>query len=239
MPKKKKKPAESFEEAKGKDKDAAAAELLASNDYESTVLDILAKIPPPIAPSFDDLIAEFRPKEGDGRPHVSKKGAFLQAYIVTAGNITRAAAAVGVTRQLVWIWRERDPKFAAAYAKASERAVDILEDEGRRRAFEGTRKGIYFEGRLCDVEIIYSDAIWLSMMRAKREEYRKSTVSGTGKDGSIPISLIVPEHLKNATDEQLRSAAERLEQAIADARESLQGTGPVPGSDAVSEHEPD
>ena len=230
MPKTKTKP-----KAKPKKKTPGIHEALAEESDRAALADSLAGIPPPIALSLESLIEKFRPPK-DAVPHISKKGAFLEAVVVAGGIVDRAARAVGINRCTVYKWRERDERFAKAYTVAMDRAMDVMEDEGKRRAFEGTRKGIYFEGRLVAAELQYSDACWLAIMRAHRPQYQqngKTTFQGTGKDGAIPLSLVLPEHLKAATDEQLRAASERLDQAIADARSIVGGENSPGGGEAA------
>jgi len=60
---------------------------------------------------------------------------FLASLSETA-NIKRACERAGVGRMTVYDRRNNDPKFAAAMSGAIEEAVDLLEEEARRRALE-------------------------------------------------------------------------------------------------------
>jgi len=54
------------------------------------------------------------------------------------GSVTEAAQAAHMGRSLVYQHRRNDPLFAAAWDEAIEKACDLLEDEARRRAFNGS-----------------------------------------------------------------------------------------------------
>ena len=63
----------------------------------------------------------------------ARQRAFLRVY-TEVGNVTRAAAIVGVSRRIHYVWRERDPEYALELESARERAYDVLFDEAYRRA---------------------------------------------------------------------------------------------------------
>jgi hypothetical protein len=64
--------------------------------------------------------------------------------IRNTGSVRSAAEAAGVDRTAPYIKAKRDPKFAAAWAAAEDDAVDLLVDEGRRRALEGSDQLLMF-----------------------------------------------------------------------------------------------
>jgi hypothetical protein len=65
-----------------------------------------------------------------------KKRAFLAAY-AQVGSVSGAARAAGVSRRSHSRWLE-DADYASAFETAKDEAADTLEDEARRRAFEGS-----------------------------------------------------------------------------------------------------
>jgi hypothetical protein len=77
--------------------------------------------------------------------------AFLRV-IAETNNVKVAARAAGVDRATPYVRAARDPKFASAWARAREIAVDLLEGEAFRRAFGG------------------SDALLMYMLRSWRPE---------------------------------------------------------------------
>lgn len=72
--------------------------------------------------------------------------AFCAALAETA-NIGRACRAIGMGRTTAYEWRESDPDFAAMWDKAMRVGVTALEDEAKRRAFEGIDKPLTHKGQ--------------------------------------------------------------------------------------------
>ena len=72
--------------------------------------------------------------------------AFL-ANFANTGNIRRASEAAKICRRLSFKWREEDPSgFGAEFEATREAFCDALEDEARRRAFEGVNEPIVYQG---------------------------------------------------------------------------------------------
>ncbi len=190
---------------------------------------------PPIAPRIGS-ISRFDPsKEKEkGKRGASKKRAFLAAYVATAGNLSRAAAAAGVHRSVHYLWLAEDPAYREAFAVAEPQAADVLEDEGRRRAFEGCWKPVHYKGELVDYELVYSDAIWLAMMKAKKPREYGQIIKGTGEKGAIQVELqVADDTLAKLTDEQLQSGIRELRAAEDRIRDMLDqaarnGSGSLP-----------
>lgn len=75
-----------------------------------------------------------------------KLTAFCAALAETC-NVGRACAAVGISRQTAYNWREADADFAVAWEKAMKVGLLALEDEAHRRAFEGMDDPLTHQGR--------------------------------------------------------------------------------------------
>lgn len=125
-----------------------------------------------------------------------KKIAFLAALAAT-GNVTKSAKAVGVERQTVYTWREEDADFAAAWEKAMQLGVEAMEDECKRRAFDGVDKPVFYQGGECGTVREYSDTLAIFLLKAHApEKYReRSNVELTGKAGG-PIEITETERAK-------------------------------------------
>jgi hypothetical protein len=193
----------------------------------------LTRLGPPITPELPKLKFELKADS----PRSPRKRAFLAAYLATAGNITRAAQAAGIDRFRHYEWLEHDKKYKAAFTKVNEQAGDVLEDEARRRAFEGTTKGIYFQGQLASIEVEYSDALLIRLLQAKRPEYRLSThqIKGTGQDGAIKLSVVPDAIIDRLTESEAGEYLRRLREGLEAARTILHrddspggGEGPGP-----------
>lgn len=118
------------------------------------------------------------------------------AELALRGNVTDACRVAGVPRrQTVYEWKTADPEFAKLWDEALDTAIDAMEREAHRRAFEGTQKPII--GRLAKDEdgILrdrdgndlyireYSDTLAALLLKAHRpEKYReRSQVEHTGE----------------------------------------------------------
>lgn len=123
------------------------------------------------------------------------KATFLLAFRVL-GNVTTAATNSGVTRGAVYRWRERDKRFAAAYAEAEIEATEHLEAEARRRAVEGVARNrpIYYQGSRVGVERIteYSDTLLIFLLKARAPERYRERHELLG-DASAPLRIVIDD----------------------------------------------
>ena len=72
--------------------------------------------------------------------------AFLSALAET-GVMSRAAELADVDRVTAWRRRKNDPDFDKACSEALQQAADALEQEARRRALEGEREPVIYQGQ--------------------------------------------------------------------------------------------
>lgn len=98
---------------------------------------------------------------------------FLKALEVAA-NVSYACEAAGIGRTTAYEWREADQEFAAAWEQAVETAIDRLENEAWRRAFEGADRPVIYKGEIVDTFKEHSDRLMECLLRANRpEKYRE------------------------------------------------------------------
>jgi hypothetical protein len=79
------------------------------------------------------------------------------AALAETGQVGRASAAVGVTRQCAYKWRKEDLDFALAWDEAMQIAIRGLEDEAIRRGRDGTDEPVVHQGQFAP--LIDYDAI--------------------------------------------------------------------------------
>ena len=143
---------------------------------------------------------------------------FLAALVQTAGNIVRAAAAAGIDRNTHYIWLREDPTYPERFATAWEQAMDTLEAEAARRAFEGVPEPVFHAGkRVLDVAVDeegnikraesgkpiavpaairkYSDTLLMFLLNGNRSnKYRQRTdarfVDEKGKDRKLDLDAV-------------------------------------------------
>lgn len=106
------------------------------------------------------------------------------------GLINAAATTAGVTARTVNRLREADAEFDYAVESALEAAADELELEARRRAVDGVDKGIYYQGERVGDEVIYSDTLLTTLLKAKRADEFAERKQITGANGT-PLTVVV------------------------------------------------
>jgi len=118
-----------------------------------------------------------------------KLTAFCAALAETC-NVGRACAAVGISRQTAYNWREADPDFALAWERAMKAGLLALEDEAHRRAFEGTNEPVFYKGDECGSVRKYSDTLAIFLLKAHNpDKYREnSRMELTGANGG-PVQI--------------------------------------------------
>jgi hypothetical protein len=117
---------------------------------------------------------------------------FLSA-LAECGHVGKSAKAAGYCRRTVYARRQKDTRFAELWDKAAEIGVAGLEDEARRRAFEGWHEPVHFQGRATGKIRKYSDTLLIFLLKAARpEKYRDNArveVTGDG-GGALTVSVI-------------------------------------------------
>lgn len=137
-----------------------------------------------------------RRAKNPGHPYGSKKtpeviNAFLESMAM-GNTVNTSADFAGVSYTMLFRWRREDPEFAARWAEAVERGVDVLEQEALRRAVKGVEKPVYQQGQLVGTVTEYSDRLMEFMLRGKRAAYatQKHEVAGPN-GGAIPVGVEV------------------------------------------------
>ena len=120
----------------------------------------------------------------------------LRAY----GNPTRAAQAAGITRRQAYNWRATYPGFAKVWSMAMNMAIDDLESEARRRAFEGIVKQVgWYKGQAGGKVREYSDLLLMFLLKAYRPDKFKDRIEATGA-GVLGIKVQITDY-SHATPE--------------------------------------
>ena len=114
-------------------------------------------------------------------PSKKKAEIFLSA-LAQYGNVTRAADEAGWNRCL-YRKRQADPAFARAWDEAAAIGVAALEDEARRRAYEGWDEPVWHKGEECGTVRKFSDTLLIVLLKAhmpeKYQERQKVEHSGS------------------------------------------------------------
>lgn len=128
-------------------------------------------------------------------PHIIER--FLFNVISCAGNITKACHETmdteyqaNILRQTIYYYERDDADFATAFREAQQLGADVLEDEARRRAFEGVEKTIYHQGIAVDTAREYSNTLMVFLLKGAKPEKYKDRVEHTG-DPNAPVHVDV------------------------------------------------
>lgn len=140
---------------------------------------------------------------------------FLSA-LSTSANVTLSAAQAGVSRAVAYKRRSKDPEFAKLWDEAVEEALDLLEAEVQRRAFQGVDEPVYYQGEVKGHVKKYSDTLAMFLLRAYRPQkfgqgpVNRMSFNLTASSGNVQAQL------KADIDDysQLRSAANDVRQII-------------------------
>ena len=114
-----------------------------------------------------------------------KKEAFIEHY-TRMGTVKSAAKATGVSRKTVYEWLKADEVFSEGFEHAKENVTDELEQEAKRRAYEGINKPIYWQGKLVDTIKEYSDTLLIFLLKGNRPEKFRERLQ-TEISGSLKV----------------------------------------------------
>lgn len=152
-------------------------------------------------PSKKDLVPRTQ-----GQPPLdpAKLTVFLDA-LADCGNVTQAAETAGAARVTFYRYRKDDPEFAAAWDAAAEVGAHALEDEARRRGFQGWEEPVFFEGERVDTVRKYSDTLLIFLLKAHfPEKYRDRWQGELTGPGGGPIQSINLHAITGLDTDELR-----------------------------------
>lgn len=138
-----------------------------------------------------------------------KRQTTFLAWLTKTGNVAASARRAKVNRSLIYEWRNEDPTFAAAWDEALVIAIELLEEEARRRAQDGVLEPVFYLGKKSGAIRRYSDTLMIFLLKAhKPDKYRDNYhFEHTGKDGkpiefssSVSINVFIPDNGRNDRD---------------------------------------
>lgn len=127
-----------------------------------------------------------------------KKRLFLKELWANGGFIEKAARVAGMTGQTARIYRDEDEEFAAAWERAVEHYVELLEAEADRRGQDGYLETTFgADGVVVRAVKRYSDNLLMFRLKALRPEKYRDV--GNGKKPGTDL-----------TEDELNQALERM-----------------------------
>ncbi len=112
--------------------------------------------------------------------------------LAARGSVSGACKAAACSRANAYAERERDATFAARWDEAKREAVELMEDEARRRAVEGVDRPVFQGGVQVGTVREYSDTLLIFLLKAHDPKYRdKQQVEHTG--GTTQTHIYLPQ----------------------------------------------
>jgi hypothetical protein len=81
-----------------------------------------------------------------------KKDAMLQALTTSLGNVTEAAAAVGMSRETHYDWLKNDAEYNAAVASLKNVALDFAESQLKKLMEGAERQALTHDGEIVTIK---------------------------------------------------------------------------------------
>jgi hypothetical protein len=133
-------------------------------------------------------------------------------------SVTGSANLAGLARSTVYEWRQSEASFAAEWDASIESGTDILEDEARRRALEGTQEPVIAMGRVARADDgttlmvrKYSDTLMCLLLKGRRREKFSERVQQDIKlDAKIETD---GQQARDIVSERLAQLSERVAKA--------------------------
>lgn len=133
------------------------------------------------------------------RPEVKAEGysttQLKKRYLIERGkglSVSGSAEAAGIARKTIYLWRSADPAFVADEQAAYEAGIDALEDEARRRAYEGVDKPVYQKGERVGLIREYSDTLLIFLLKGGRpDKFRER--QDVNHSGTVGMSITIDD----------------------------------------------
>jgi len=127
-----------------------------------------------------------------GRPPIEpeKLNAFLDA-LAEYGSVRHACDKAGIARVTAYRHREYEPDFAEAWERAAAIGARALEDEARRRAYEGWEEPAgWHHGEAGGTVRKFSDTLLIFLLKGHYpEKYRERVSAEVGGPGGGPVEV--------------------------------------------------
>lgn len=119
-----------------------------------------------------------------------QKTDFLRKLRITAGNVSKAVAIVGISRTAVYEFRNSNADFRQAWDDVIDQVCDAAEEELYRRAVKGTLEPVFYKGvKIASIRKFSDRAIEL-LLKAKRPNvYRERLDINNQIFGSLDVNV--------------------------------------------------
>lgn len=136
---------------------------------------------------------------------------FLEVLAET-GHVARSCKAVGLNRITAYARRAADEEFRKAWEEAHAIGLSVLEDEAKRRAFEGVEEPVFYQGDICGYKTQYSDNLLMFLLQGNNSKYkRKQEITGANGGPLAVLAQLDDEGLDEVIKQRLRELQETPE----------------------------
>jgi hypothetical protein len=158
---------------------------------------------------------------------------FLDAYART-GSVCASAKLAGFDISAHYDWLKAVPGYPERFQEAHQKAIEVLENEARRRAVEGVKEPVFYKGQVVGEIQRYSDVLLMFLLKgvapAKYRENSKVEISGT--DGE-PIRLEIA-----AAIAKVYGTREKAAQVVSEPQKAVQPETTMPIADTAERATP-
>lgn len=120
-----------------------------------------------------------------------KKAVRFLERLAETGNVSLAAQFAGLSKQTAYNHRHSDDEFARQWDDALDTATDLLEQEARRRAYEGVDEPVFYKGDEVGTIRKYSDTLLIFLLKGLRpEKYRDNATVVHEGNPQKPIAYV-------------------------------------------------
>jgi hypothetical protein len=95
----------------------------------------------------------------------AKRIEFFLETLAICGNVSRAAEYAGISRTQLYTRRAKDEELAERWDDAALMGGMGLEDEARRRAYDGVEKPVFHKGAMVACVKEYSDTLLIFLLK--------------------------------------------------------------------------
>jgi len=126
---------------------------------------------------------------------VALKGAFLKELAENGGIVTHAVETMNISRMALYTERGKDEEFKALWERCVDIGFDLLVDEAKVRAYEGTKEELHYKGELTgDTIRKKSDYLMGLMLKAHRRRFRDRLAVEDESNAAGTVAIVLPDN---------------------------------------------
>jgi predicted house-cleaning noncanonical NTP pyrophosphatase (MazG superfamily) len=120
------------------------------------------------------------------------------------GIISHMAEAFNFSRSAIWELRRDDPAFDVRFTQAIRDGIDVLEDEAKHRALDGTEKPVFYQGEVCGYIREKSDFLMALILKAHRAIYKdRQELSGPDGKPLVGVVIYLPDNNRSVPEDKV------------------------------------